>query len=80
LNQLECEYIDKYDGLTTGYNLVPGGGKPPLHQKVKDDDIATFLCVYQILGDGYGKTCEQIFGWSRGTASAAKRKIMYANG
>lgn len=80
LNQLECEYIDKYDGLTTGYNLAPGGGKPPLHQKVKDDDIATFLCVYQILGDGYGKTCEQIFGWSRGTASAAKRKIMYANG
>ena len=80
LDQLECEYIDKYDGLTEGFNLVPGGGKPPLHQRVLDDDIATFLCVQNILGDGYGKTCEQIFGWSRGTASAAKRRIRYANG
>lgn len=80
LNRLECEYIEKYDGLSEGFNLVPGGGKPPLHQKVKDDDIATFLCVQQILGDGYGKTCEQIFGWSRGTASAAKRKVRYAKG
>lgn len=80
LNELECEYIEKYEGLSEGFNLVPGGGKPPLHQKVKDDDIATFLCVQQILGDGYGKTCEQIFGWSKGTASAAKRKIRYAKG
>lgn len=80
LNKLECEYIEKYNGLTEGFNLVPGGGKPPLHQKVKDDDIATFLCVYDILGDGYGKTCEQIFGWARGTASSAKRKVRYANG
>ena len=80
LNRLECEYIEKYNGLSEGFNLVPGGGKPPLHQKVKDDDIATFLCVQQILGDGYGKTCEQIFGWSKGTASAAKRKVRYAKG
>lgn len=80
LNRLECEYIEKYDGLSEGFNLVPGGGKPPLHQKVEDDDIATFLCVQQILGDGYGKTCEQIFGWSKGTASAAKRKVRYAKG
>lgn len=80
LNRLECEYIEKYNGLSEGFNLVPGGGKPPLHQKVKDDDIVTFLCVQQILGDGYGKTCEQIFGWSKGTASAAKRKVRYAKG
>jgi group I intron endonuclease len=45
LNELECEYIDKYSGLTEGFNLIPGGGKPPLHQKVSDDDIATFLCI-----------------------------------
>lgn len=80
LNELECSYIDKYEGLTMGFNLVPGGGRPPLHQKVKDDDVATFLCVQKKLGDGYGKTCEQIFGWSKGTASAAKRKIRYLNG
>ena len=80
LDKLECEYIEKYNVLSDGFNLTPGGGKPPLDQKVKDDDIATFLCVQQILGDGYGKTCEQIFGWSKGTASAAKRKVRYAKG
>ena len=80
LNKLECQYIDKYNGLSEGFNLVPGGGNPPLHQKINDDDIATFLCVQHKLGDGYGKTCEQIFGWSKGTASAAKRKIRYAQG
>lgn len=80
LNQLECEYIDKYNGLTEGFNLVSGGGKPPLRQKVKDDDIATFLCIQNLLGDGYGKTCEQIFGWAKGTASAAKRKVKYLKG
>ena len=80
LNSLECEYIEKYNGLTEGYNLVPGGGHPPIHQKVKDEDVATFLCVQELLGDGYGKTCEQIFGWARGTASSAKRKIHYLKG
>lgn len=80
LNILECEYIDKYNGLTEGFNLVSGGGKPPLHQKISDDDIATFLCVQNYFGDGYGKTCEEIFGWARGTASAAKRKIRYLKG
>lgn len=80
LDKLECEYINKYNGLTEGFNLLPGGRKPPLHQKVKDDDVVTFLCVQHLLGDGYGKTCEQIFNWSRGTASAAKRKIRYAKG
>lgn len=80
LNKLECEYIEKYNGLSEGFNLVPGGGIPPLHQKVKDDDIATFLCVQKVLGDGYGKTCEQIFCWAKGTASSAKRKVRYLNG
>lgn len=79
LNQLECEYIDKYDSLANGFNLVPGGGKPPSRQKINNDDIVTFLCVQDKLGDGYGKTCEEIFGWSRGTASAAKRRKRYLN-
>ena len=77
LNKLECEYIEKYDSLNNGYNLVEGGGKPPLHQKVKDDDIVSFLCVQWKYGDGYGKTCEEIFGWSKGTASSAKRKVRF---
>lgn len=45
----------KFDGLTEGFNLMPGGGRPPLHQKVLNDDIVTFLCVQNKLGDGYGK-------------------------
>ena len=77
LNKLECEYIEKYDSLNNGYNLVEGGGKPPLHQKVKDEDIVSFLCVQWKYGDGYGKTCEEIFGWSKGTASSAKRKVRF---
>lgn len=77
LNKLECEYIKKYDSLNNGYNLVEGGGKPPLHQKVKDDDVISFLCIQWKYGDGYGKTCEEIFGWSKGTASSAKRKVRF---
>lgn len=77
LNKLECEYIDKYDSINNGYNLTPGGGKPPLHQKVKNEDIVKFLCIQWKYGDGYGKTCEQIFGWAKGTASSAKRKIRF---
>ena len=80
LNLLECQYIEKYSGLSDGFNLVPGGGKPPLHQKINDDDVATFLCVQQELGDGYGKSCEEIFGWAKGTASKVKRKIRYFKG
>lgn len=77
LNKLECEYIQKYDSLEHGYNLVPGGGKPPLHQQVSNEDVVKFLCVQWKYGDGYGKTCEEVFGWSKGTASAAKRKIRF---
>lgn len=77
LNRLECCYIEEYDSLNNGYNLVEGGGKPPLHKKVKDDDVITFLCVQEFFGDGYGKTCEQIFGWAKGTASAAKRRVRF---
>lgn len=78
LDELECQYIQKFDSLNNGYNLVPGGGKPPKHQKVKDSDIVIFLCVQECYGDGYGKTCEEYFGWAKGTASAAKRKIRFA--
>lgn len=77
LNKLECEYIEKFNSLKNGFNLVSGGGKPPKHQKVKDEDIVSFLCVQWKYGDGYGKTCEQVFGWSKGTASAAKRKVRF---
>lgn len=77
LKSLECKYIEKYDSLNNGFNLVPGGGAPPLHQKVLNEDIIKFLCIQWKYGDGYGKTCERIFGWSKGTASAAKRKIRF---
>lgn len=77
LNSLECEYIEKYDSLNNGFNLVPGGGAPPSRQIVRDEDIVKFLCIQWKYGDGYGKTCEEIFRWANGTASAAKRKLRY---
>lgn len=77
LNELECQYIDKYNSLKDGFNLTDGGNKPPLHKKVKNEDIVKFLCVQKKYGEGYGKTFEQIFEWAKGTASAAKRRIRY---
>lgn len=77
LNSLECEHIEKYDSLNNGFNLVPGGGAPPLRQIVRDEDIVKFLCIQWKYGDGYGKTCEEIFHWANGTASAAERKSRY---
>ena len=77
LNDLECKYINKYNSIENGYNLAPGGGKPPSRQKVKNDDIITFLCIQYKYGDGYGKVFEEIFGWSKGTASSAKRKVRF---
>ena len=56
---------------------MPGGGAPPLRQIVRDEDIVKFLCIQWKYGDGYGKTCEEIFHWANGTASAAKRKSRY---
>lgn len=77
LDALECEYIERFDSLKNGFNLAPGGGKPPIKQIVKNEDIVTYLCVLHVLGDGYGKTCEQVFGWAKGTASRAKRRIAF---
>ena len=55
LNSLECEYIEKYDSLNNGFNLVPGGGAPPSRQIVRDEDIVKFLCIQWKYGDGYGR-------------------------
>ena len=77
LNRLECEYIDKYNSLNDGYNLIPGGGNPPNRQKVTNEDIVSYLCLHSKYGEGYGKTCEEFFKWAKGTASAAKRKVRF---
>lgn len=77
LYKLEIQEIAKFDSYNNGYNCTVGGGVKDWKQKVKNEDIITFLCIQYIYGDGYGKTCEQIFGWSNGTASAAKCKTRY---
>lgn len=79
LNKLECEYIEKYDSLNSGFNLVEGGGKPPLRQKVRDEDVVTCLCALSYLGDGYGKSIEQYFNWAKGTSSKIKLRKGYLN-
>ena len=77
LDRLECEYIEKFDSIENGYNIMPGGGVLPLNQKTNNEDIIKFLCINFVFGDGYGKVCEEIFGWAKGTASTAKRKKGY---
>lgn len=77
LDNLECEYIEKYNSLEKGFNLVPGGGFLPNRQKIKDEDIITALCYLEKFGDGYGKTIEEFFNWSKGTFSSLKTKNSY---
>ena len=77
LYDIEVEEIKKYNSYNDGYNCNSGGRISDWKQKVKNEDIIKFLCVQWKYGDGYGKTCEQIFGWSKGVASAAKRKIRF---
>ena len=77
LYDIEIEEIKKYNSYNDGYNCNSGGRISDWKQKVKNEDIIKFLCVQWKYGDGYGKTCEEIFGWSKGTASAAKRKIRF---
>lgn len=77
LDNLECEYIKKYNSLNNGFNLVEGGGKPPSRRLVKEQDVIGYLCVLEIYGDGYGKTFEDICGWSKGTANKIKNHKLY---
>lgn len=77
LYTLEREEIKKFDSYNNGYNCNSGGKISDWRQNVQNEDIVAFLCVQSYYGDGYGKTCEEIFGWSKGTASAAKRRIRY---
>lgn len=77
LYDIEKEEIKKYNSYNDGYNCNSGGRISDWKQKVKNEDIVKYLCIQWKYGDGYGKTCEQIFGWSIGTASAAKRKVRF---
>lgn len=79
LYELEKKEIEKYDSFNNGYNCNAGGKINDWKQKVKDEDVIGFLCVQNIYGDGYGKTFESCLNWSKGTASAAKRKIRFTN-
>lgn len=77
LYNLEIEEIKRFDSYNNGYNCNSGGRISNWKQKVKNEDIVKFLCIQWKYGDGYGKTCEQVFKWSKGTASAAKRGIRF---
>ena len=77
LYDLEVKEIAKFNSYNDGYNCNSGGRISNWKQKVKNEDIIKFLCIQWKYGDGYGKTCEDIFGWSKGTASAAKRGIRF---
>lgn len=77
LDKLECDFIEKFNSLKDGYNLIEGGGKPPSRQKISNEDVVKFLCVFHVYGEGYGKTFEAEFGWSHGTASSIQRRVRF---
>ena len=77
LYEIECAEIAKYDSYNNGYNSCPGGKIADWRQKVQNQDLVDFLCIQYYYGDGYGKTFEEIKGWSKGTASACKRGIRF---
>lgn len=77
LYELEIAEIKKYDSCNNGYNCNSGGKITDWRQKVKNEDIVGFLCVNYVYGEGYGKTFEECLGWSKGTASAAYRKVRF---
>lgn len=79
LYAIEVEEIKKYNSFNDGYNCNSGGRISDWKQKVKNEDVVKFLCVQWKYGDGYGKTCEEIFGWSRGTASSIKRRLRFVD-
>lgn len=77
LYDIEIAEIKKYDSYENGYNCNSGGRISDWKQKVKNENVIDFLCILSKYGDGYGKTCEEIFGWSKGTASSIKRRLHY---
>lgn len=79
LYEKEIEEIAKYDSYHNGYNCNSGGKISDWKQKVLTEDIIDFLCLEFTYGGGYGKSFEELKGWSRGTASTAKRKIRYVD-
>lgn len=79
LYQLEVEEIKKFNSYEDGYNCNSGGKISDWKQVIKNEDIIKFLCVLEYYGDGYGKTFEQVFNWAKGTASAIKRRVKYAD-
>lgn len=77
LYEIEKKEISKYNSYNDGYNCTIGGDISSWKRKVNEEDVFIFLCIQEEYGDGYGKTCEEIFQWAKGTASAAKRQIKY---
>lgn len=75
LSQIEIDEIKKYDSFSNGYNCTKGGISPKeWKQEVKNEDCVIYLCILEKYGDGYGKTCEEIFKWPKGTASKVKSR------
>ena len=76
LYKIEIQEIQKYDSYENGYNCNSGGKISDWKQKVKNENVIDFLCILTKYGDGYGKFCVFIFGWSKGTVSSIKENYI----
>lgn len=74
LYKIEIETIAKFDSFHNGYNETQGGGSINWGQKAKDDDLIVYLCIEEICGSGFGKSCEEYFGWAKATATHLKNR------
>lgn len=72
LNQLEKDYITKFNAYTNGFNKTAGGDNPPDNQKISTEYLSYCLCIL-FEYEGCGHSLEEYFGYSRNVMAPLKR-------
>lgn len=72
LNQLEIDFIKKYDSYNNGFNLTEGGDSPPNHQRLSDEILSYCLCVL-FEYEWCGHSIEEALGENSNSMAPLKR-------
>ena len=72
LNELEKEYIKKYDSFCNGFNMTEGGELPPNHQILSDEVLSYCLCILNYY-EWCGHALEEYFGVNQNMMAPLKR-------
>lgn len=73
LNQLEKDYIKKFDSYNNGFNQTEGGDLPPNLQKISTEYLSYCLCIL-FEYENCGHSLEEYFGYSRNVMAPLKRR------